>query len=62
MTFKIKTLADMKAVERAVLANRYSVYFDDGKEIFVSAKSNEAAERKAFRIHTGVKIRFSMSL
>jgi hypothetical protein len=58
----LKALGRMKAIERAVLADRYSVYFDNGKEVFVTAKSNEAAEKKASRIVPGVKIRFSLAL
>ena len=38
---------------------RYSVYFDNGKEVFVTVKSHEAARRKASRIVPGVKVRFS---
>ncbi len=60
--YGLEGLGRMKAIERAVLKNRYSVYFANGREVFVTALSNDAAERKASRSFPGIKVRFSQAL
>lgn len=57
----LEAFCKMTAIERAALKQSYDVHFANGKEVFVTAKSHEAAWAKASRIVPGVKVRFSQA-